>query len=341
MNGHDRSRNSREGERGPKDTLRSLSSSTATRSSCPFAGLASLIGKRTQKCEENDHRAKLIASIATSDAWELQISSTSPSSIPTTAILSPFEAYCLNHLDRWYSKSQSLKCPFLRRRFGDMLDTVETLMKHLVIRQQCWQLMGPPQSQRPAGHNVKQRKKKLKRMPLMEVQRCIEQDWKPESGKGYYVTGKLTTAIYRDDCYFVGPDPDMPIKGLRKYVGVASHLFDYHESMCTLKSLKIVTDKDYQIEAQWQLKGILKLPWHPHLPTFTGRTVYYLDDEGLIERHEEFWDMTVVHAFCQTLFPNLAARIWSKDKDNEEDEKGSNNCKNKKNVKDNREVIDI
>jgi hypothetical protein len=29
------------------------------------------------------------------------------------------------------------------------------------------------------------------------------------NGKGYYVTGRLSKPIYRDDCLFDGPDPDM------------------------------------------------------------------------------------------------------------------------------------
>jgi hypothetical protein len=35
----------------------------------------------------------------------------------------------------------------------------------------------------------------------------IRSDWKPESKKGYYVTGRLSPSIYRDDCVFDGPDP--------------------------------------------------------------------------------------------------------------------------------------
>jgi hypothetical protein len=170
--------------------------------------------------------------------------------------------------------------------------------------------MGTPQAWRPAGHNKKQNNIKHKHRSLQELKNYVYNDWKPETRKGYYVTGKLTTAIYRDDCRFLSPDPDMPIRGLRKYVGVAAHLFDFHESESALKSLEIVDDT---LVAEWQLKGILKLPWRPQLPTFCGKTVYYFDDEGLIERHEESWDMTVSHAFCQTLLPELAAKIWKQE----------------------------
>jgi hypothetical protein len=170
--------------------------------------------------------------------------------------------------------------------------------------------MGPPQAWRPAGTNKKRRHIKYKGLPLETLKEYVLEDWKAENGKGYYVTGKLTTAIYRDDCQFLGPDPDMPIKGLRKYVGVAAHLFDFDESCATLKSLEIVDDT---LVAKWRLKGILKLPWRPHLPTFSGSTVYDFDEEGLIERHEETWNMSVAHAFCHTLFPGIAKRIWKEE----------------------------
>lgn len=235
----------------------------------------------------------------------------SPISVPT---LSPIEAWCLTHLDRFYHQSQAMKCPFLRRRYGDILDNVETIIKHTVIRRQCWPLMGPPQAWRPAGVNKKQHGIKYKGMSLEDLRTFVRHDWKPETGKGYYVTGKLTTACYRDDCHFLGPDPDMPIRGLRKYVGVAAHLFDTDQSRATLHSLKVMDDT---LVAEWELKGILRLPWHPSLPTLSGTTIYHVDADGLIEKHEEFWNISVVYAFCFTLFPDIAKIIWKVSSDDE------------------------
>jgi Uncharacterized conserved protein (DUF2358) len=255
----------------------------------------------------------------------------------TTAVLSPLESWCLSKLDRWYGQSQSAKCPFLRRRSGDVLDTLEGVVRHTVIRRECWPLMGPPQAHRPAGSNRKLNRIKRRGSTLGEIRDRILDDWKVETGKGYYVTGKLTTSIYRDDCWFLGPDPDMPIHGLRKYVGVAAHLFDYDASFATLDSLRIIVpdDDDHhhddngggddddddddvssssaagrKLVATWTLGGILRLPWKPSLPTFSGRTVYHVDADGLIESHEESWDCSVMRAFCHTLFPKLADRIW-------------------------------
>jgi hypothetical protein len=276
------------------------------------------------KEQEHTRRVELDSSSSSTDAFQFQdrigyigaVAALSVSSTdPATATLNPLEAWCLSNLDRCYRESQSIKCPFLRRRYGDILDNVETLMKHTLVRRQCWPLLGPPQAWRPAGSNKKQQCIKYKGLSLEELRSFVWNDWRPETGKGYYITGKLSTACYRDDCFFLGPDPDMPIRGLRKYVGVAAHLFDFHESCATLKSLEVVDDT---LVAEWQLKGILRLPWKPHLPTFSGKTVYQVDADGLIERHEEFWNISVAHAFCFTLFPKIAQRIW---KDSEEEVK--------------------
>jgi hypothetical protein len=235
-------------------------------------------------------------------------------SILSTPILSPWEAACLVRMDRWYTKSQTLKCPFMRRRLGDVLDTTEVLMKHTVIRPACWPLLGPPQAWRPAGRSKKMIEK-YKGLSLEQIKTLLEGDWKTHNHKGYYVTGKLTAAIYRNDCQFTGPDPDMPIRGIRKYMGVAAHLFDQKDSGAELLSLEEIiqhpsSSSGRALLAHWQMHGILRLPWKPHLPVFQGTTTYFLDEEGLIEHHAETWNISAVRAFCQTLWPEMARRLW-------------------------------
>lgn len=231
-----------------------------------------------------------------------------PNSIHQTATLSPLEALCLHKMDIWYRKSQSQKCPFLRRRAGDTLDNIEVLMKHLIIREQCWHLMGPPQAWRPCGLNKKQALQKYNTVSPDLLHEIVMHDWKNETGKGYYITGKLTTACYRDDCVFLGPDPDMPVRGLRKYIGVAAHLFDSETSHARLVSLQF--DEDDVLEASWVMTGILRLPWKPTLPKVTGKTRYLTDARGLVWCHEESWDVSVAYAFLATLFPKLVHRFW-------------------------------
>ena len=68
----------------------------------------------------------------------------------------------------------------------------------------------------------------------------------PKDHKGYYITGKLNTTIYRDDCWFDGPDPDMPVRGVRKYLNAASQLFDVSASTAELLSLEIGDNSSYK-----------------------------------------------------------------------------------------------
>lgn len=37
------------------------------------------------------------------------------------------------------------------------------------------------------------------------------------------------------------------------------------------------------IEARWRLGGYLRFPWHPRVEAFEGRTVYHLNERGLIQ----------------------------------------------------------
>ncbi len=221
--------------------------------------------------------------------------------------LSPLEAWCVTHMDVWYSRSLSIKCPFLKRRTADLLDGLDMMMRFLVIRHKSLDLIGPP----PGCRSV--RLAKHMDTTLDERIAILRHDWRPETNKGYYITGRLNTTLYRDDCLFDGPDPDMPVRGLRKYINAASHLFDHATSTAELLSLDIVMDLDFNpvIVAEWRLQGVLHLPWHPKLPTWTGRTSYHFDDKGLIYLHKEEWDISVARAFLETLLPDVASRIWN------------------------------
>ena len=172
----------------------------------------------------------------------------------TTSDISPLsfrEAWFVSRLDGWYSRSQSLRCPFFRRRCGDFLDIVESLIRRLVIQPDHRPHLGPPQAFKPTRPNAPPKQIGISKHKLKEM---LLNDWKATSNeqnnknknnnKGYYLTGRLSTAIYRDDCLFLGPDPDLPLRGLRKYMGVASHLFDYRTSTATLLSLEIVDDHE-------------------------------------------------------------------------------------------------
>jgi hypothetical protein len=224
--------------------------------------------------------------------------------LAANARLNPIEKFCTQHMDRWYRRAMNIKCPFFRRRASDILDSADMVMRFLVIRHKSLPLIGPPPCWRGADE---QALLKTCGLTIEETAAIIRKDWKEETNKGYYITGRLNTTIYRDDCLFDGPDPDMPVRGLRKYLNAASQLFDQRESRSVLLSMRIGDDV---IVAKWQMYGVLQLPWHPKLPKWTGTTVYHLDEKGLIYRHDETWDMSVFQAFFRTFAPSLASRFW-------------------------------
>ena len=133
-------------------------------------------------------------------------SSLSPQTVPN---LSPMEVWFLVRIEGWYSKALKMKCPFLRRRMTDLIETLETLMRFMIIRQNNLQLVGPTMSCRGDKKNPV----KARGLDIHQALEIIRKDWKQDTQKGYYVTGNLNPTIYRDDCMFDGPDPDMPVRG--------------------------------------------------------------------------------------------------------------------------------
>ena len=211
------------------------------------------------------------------------------------------------HLDAMYNKSLKIRCPFFRRRATDSVDSIASVVQFILARHKSLPLPILPSNQpslRTSGI-------KILGLSVSLIANILLKDWKAttdfnslSAGKGYYITGKLTHEIYRDDCFFDGPDPDMPVSGLQKYVTSTSQLFDHRASRADLISLEIC-EAARTVTIHWRLEGILNLPWHPKLKPWTGQTTYYIDDSGLIERHVELWDISVIDAFVSTLFPFL------------------------------------
>lgn len=215
---------------------------------------------------------------------------------------SPLEVWTVDHLEDMYHKSGKIKCPFFRRRAADLLDAVDMIARFLVVRHKSLDL--------PLGMRIHMKFMEKKRnLSINEIFSIILHDWKIDTDKGYYISGRLNSTIYREDCLFDGPDPDMPVKGLRKFLNAASQLFEYSSSRAELHSLRVVNPK--LLVADWRMEGVLRLPWHPLLPEWGGTTYYHLDDDNLIYLHEETWDMSVAEAFIRTFSPQIGERIWN------------------------------
>mmetsp|Transcript_17882 Transcript_17882/g.24780 ORF Transcript_17882/g.24780 Transcript_17882/m.24780 type:complete len:319 (+) Transcript_17882:168-1124(+) len=230
-------------------------------------------------------------------------------------------AISLDFLDEWYTRSSDIKCPFFRRRAADMIDGMAMIGRFLLVRHKT--LYTPPGCRAAA-----------KQKDLVEKNLCLDQetlystvlqDWRTDTNKGYFVTGRLNSTIYRDDCFFDGPDPDMPVRGVRKFVNAISQLFDSRKSTAELLSLEWTEsssssssreDGDMNkssniLVASWKLNGVLMLPWRPQIPSYTGRITYHFDDNGLVFFHQEEWDISVLEAFVSTISPSIGKRIWN------------------------------
>ena len=268
-----------------------------------------------------------------------------------TSSSSPAAAAVLNfsaNLDSLYDKSSTIKCPFFRRRAADLIDSTALVLQFLLIRHKSLPgisdiFLGKDVSEssssqqarekmsafailpgcKPLGRHIKRHPdgtaQKTRHLPIEDIAQRIERDWTggvSGKSKGYYISGRLDSTIYRSDCLFTGPDPDMPVRGLRKYLSAAAHLFDQRESDAELLSIKShvadeINEGHGMIEVRWRLGGVINLPWHPRVEPWTGTTFYHLDEEGLIYLHKETWDISVWRAFICTLYPQAEDwRIW-------------------------------
>ncbi|CAM9925876.1 unnamed protein product [Discosporangium mesarthrocarpum] len=128
-----------------------------------------------------------------------------------------------------------------------------------------------------------------------DVKRGLEADF----DRQYYVTGDLTSSLYRPDCLFT--DPTTRVTSVQKYTDAVKLLFDPENSKSELLSL--IVEDDRHLLAEWRLQGYLKFPWHPFVAPYTGTTRYTLDGDGLISRHEETWSISALDAARASLTP--------------------------------------
>ena len=197
----------------------------------------------------------------------------------------------LDDLEHALDRSRGIKCPFFRRRAGDALEAAVAVAQFVGARHKSLEVpLMPPASASGA---------KTPGLALSAVQELVAADI---SEHRYYVTGRLSSAIYSDGCIFDSPDPDMPVRSLRRFADALHGLFDPALSTVELISIEC---ESRDIVARWRLQGALKLPWRPTIKPFTGCTRYEMDEHGLIGYHTEAWSTTALDAFISTFLPAL------------------------------------
>lgn len=214
------------------------------------------------------------------------------------------------YVHRIFDCSIKVRCPFYKRRAVDFIEGLHYL-KHMIEHDGKVGL--PYMVKRDIFNHQKLGKAKLTGLTMAQICESIYQDWCPSTahlpGKGYYITGRLNQSIYRYDCIFQGPDPDMPVFGLWKYLLSVSQLFNVKNSKAEL--IKPLEIDQRTIIAQWRIEGQINLPWKPYVKPWIGKTIYHIDEDGLIARHEETWEIGVLEAFLGILQPSSSSIITS------------------------------
>ena len=211
-------------------------------------------------------------------------------------------------LGEWLERSRGIRCPFWRTRATDAVDALLTCAefvaaRHKSILDRQWLPGSEASLFEPLSLPVPSMGAKTRHLPLEAVIDVVRRDF--EHGQ-YYVSGKLSQAVYNDACFFDGPDPDMPVKSLQRYSDALKGLFDPHRSAIELVSIEPRPDERGFI-AHWRLSGALKLPGRPRIKPYAGATRYELDEEGLILSHTETWSIGALDAFLSTAWPAFGA----------------------------------
>lgn len=218
------------------------------------------------------------------------------------------------------AKAQSLqtqalqaKCPFWKRRSLDALASATFAARWLAARHKSLALPALLPALFDDGDAEAANARKLPAgTPASAVLATLRADFERRQ---YYVTGRLTRALYAEDCFFDSPDPDMPVRDYRTFASALGGLFDHSASRVDLLAIDLVSgggdgasSRGAVLVADWRLEATLRLPWRPRIKPYVGRTVYECHaDTGLIGRHVETWSVTALDSFASALVPALGA----------------------------------
>ena len=122
------------------------------------------------------------------------------------------------------------------------------------------------------------------------------------SGKGgYFISGDISTQIFRDDCTFI--DPTNSVISLSRYQKALTILFDPSQShVKLLEELQIDTNRNI-ITAKVRSDGVWKLPWSPRISPSDSTITYTIDTHGLIQSQVQEWNKSASRALQETFTP--------------------------------------
>jgi hypothetical protein len=123
---------------------------------------------------------------------------------------------------------------------------------------------------------------------------------------GYFLTGDLSTDLFRDDCVF--EDPTNRVASLSQYQKALTVLFDPERSNIEIVEPLQVNEFKNTISGRLRSRGYLKLPWNPHISTYETTVTYTVDPEtGLIVRQDQTWSKAASQALRESFTPSLVS----------------------------------
>jgi hypothetical protein len=96
------------------------------------------------------------------------------------------------------------------------------------------------------------------------------------TGQGsYFLTGDLSTEIFKDDCEFV--DPTNRVSSLSRYQKALRIIFDPSQSIAQLVTPLTIHEEQRTISGRLRSRGFLQLPWRPYVKAYETDIVYSVD----------------------------------------------------------------
>lgn len=118
---------------------------------------------------------------------------------------------------------------------------------------------------------------------------------------GYFISGDISTDIFRDDCKFI--DPTNSVSSLSRYQNALKILFDPQQSYVELLEPLAIDESNKTINARIRSGGILQLPWHPCISPYESTITYSVDTDGLIASQTQQWSISASQALKETFTP--------------------------------------